>query len=348
VKVRDFDRDYSIEEQNTMFPQEIASSLTTIFKQDTRSVVLFVQGPPGIGKTAAVGQAAQSVGKKLVTFALPTCESVDLRGLPTVENGVTLWASPLPREGSGVLLLDELSSAAPDVQVAAHHLVHAEPGSDMSLPAGWHLVLTGNRAIDKTHYRATSGPLRNRMVIINVEPDVRQWAKWAIDNSISPVITAFVRWRPELLMAKEIPGEGGFPSPRSWEAVSNILTLQMAGSIEREMILGTIGEGTSIEFEAYLRTARELPALEAIIHEQSKANVPESPAQLYALATSLAQYTREHKKSAMRYVARMPAEFALLYVMDVRRGGNYDIRKDKDIARWIGEHSKLFETEMAE
>jgi hypothetical protein len=330
-----------------MFPQEITSTLTTIFKRDTRSIVVFLQGPPGIGKTAAVGQAALGVGKKLVTFALPTCESIDLRGLPTVANGMTQWASPLPRDGAGVLLLDEVSSAAPDVQVAAHHLVHTEPGSDMSLPAGWHLVLTGNRAVDKTHYRATSGPLRNRMVIINAEPDVRQWAEWAMDNNISPVITAFVRWRPELLMAKEIPGEGAFPSPRSWEAMSNILALGTSMSVEREMILGTIGEGASIEFEAYLRTARDLPAIEAILHEPTKANVPKSPAQLYALATSLAQYTRERKESAMRYVARMPAEFALLYVTDIRRGGDYDIRKDKEVAKGIGEHSKLFETEVA-
>jgi MoxR-like ATPase len=159
-----------------MYPQEIATTLTTLFKQNNRSVVVFLQGAPGIGKTAAVGQAAQRASKELRTFALPTCESVDLRGLPIIENGSTKWASPLPRSGSGILLLDELSSAAPDVQVAAHHLVHAEPGSDMSLPAGWHLVLTGNRASDKTHYRATSAPLRNRLVTINCEPDVKQWA----------------------------------------------------------------------------------------------------------------------------------------------------------------------------
>ena len=72
-----------------MFPQEITSTLTTIFKRDTRSIVVFLQGPPGIGKTAAVGQAALGVGKTLMTFALPTCESVDLRGLPTVANGMT-------------------------------------------------------------------------------------------------------------------------------------------------------------------------------------------------------------------------------------------------------------------
>ena len=48
----------------------------------------------------------------------------------------------------------------------------------------------------------------------------------------------------------------------------------------------------------------------------------------------------------MRYVTRMPAEFALLYVMDIRRGG-YDIRKDEHVGKWIGEHSKLFETGWA-
>ena len=115
-----------------------------------------------MGKTAVVAQAARRAAKELNTFALPTCESVDLRGLPNIVDGATKWASPLPKDGVGVLLLDELSSAAPDVQVAAHHLVHAEPGSDMSLPEGWHLVLTGNRAATR---RITALPaLRSAIV----------------------------------------------------------------------------------------------------------------------------------------------------------------------------------------
>jgi hypothetical protein len=119
----------------------------------------------------------------------------------------------------------------------------------------------------------------------------------------------------------------------------------MSASVERELIHGTIGEAASIEFGAYLRTARELPAIESILESPMKSQLPKSPAQLYALATSLSQYTREHGKSAMKYVSRMPAEFALLYVMDVRRG-KYDIRADKEIGKWISEHSKLFETGM--
>ena len=70
------------------------------------------------------------------------------------------------------------------------------------------------------------------------------------------------------------------------------------------MIQGAIGEGATIEFDAYLRTARELPTIEAILKEPTKSQVPKSPAQLYALATMLSHYTREHNKSAMRLVAR--------------------------------------------
>lgn len=328
-----------------MFPTEIATTLASLFEQDTRSVVTFLQGPPGIGKTAAVGQAASKAGKVLKTFALPTCESVDLRGLPSVVKGVTQWASPLPKDGQGVLLLDEVSSAAPDVQVAAHHIVQAEPGSDMSLPPGWHLVLTGNRASDKTHYRATSAPLRNRLVILNIEPDVKQWADWAMDSSIDPKVVAFLRWRPELLIAKDIPGEGAFPSPRSWAATSNILNLQMNNAVEREMISGAIGEAATIEFHAYLRTARDLPNIESILKDPTKAPVPKNPAELYALSTSLSQYTREHGKSAMTYIKRMPKEFGLLYILDIRRGG-YNVRGDEQIGKWVEANRQLFETGM--
>ena len=74
--------------------------------------------------------------------------------------------------------------------------------------------------------------------MINCEPDIRQWCEWAMDNRIAPTVTGFLRWRPELLISKEIPGEGAFPSPRSWEATSHILGLQMSPAIEREMILG--------------------------------------------------------------------------------------------------------------
>ena len=324
-----------------MNPCDLRDTLQKLFTQPERKASLLLLGAPGVGKTAIVAQAAEYARKHLVTFALPTCEAIDLRGLPTVQNGKTVWNSPLPRDGEGVLLLDELSSAAPDVQVAAHHLVWAEAGSDMSVPSGWHIVLTGNRAQDKTLFRATSAPLRNRLTLLNIEPDVEQWANWAMKSKVNPSVIAFIRWRPELLTAKEIPGEGAFTSPRAWQRAGDLLSLAVSPAVERELLMGTVGEGATTEFAAYLRTVRELPSIEAIMASPAKAEVPKSPSLLYALTTALSQYTREKQKSAMPYIKRLPAEFALLFIRDIK--DKFDIATDKDIRNWIAEHHQLFQ-----
>ena len=326
-----------------MLPKDLLSTLTMLFKQEERNTVLMITGAPGLGKTAIVGQAAEAARKELLTFALPTCESVDLRGLPETKERHDKMGFSTSTQWTRYRVVDELASAAPDVQVAAHHLVRAEPGSDMSLPIGWHIVLTGNRAQDKTLYRAVSAPLRNRMTLVNLEPDAKQWCQWAMDNNLNSVVIAFMRFRSELLTAKEMPSEGAFPSPRAWESVSGLLSLSVHAGIERELISGTVGEGATTEFMAFLRTSRELPSIEAILANPKKADVPKSPAVLYALATALASYTRSNEIGAMEYVSRMPAEFALLYVTDVR--DKYDISQDPHVRKWVSEHVKLFERE---
>lgn len=319
---------------------DLKDTLVKLFRQPSRKTVVALFGAPGVGKTSIVGEAAEDAGKPVKTFALPTCEAVDLRGLPHIKDGRTEWASPMPREGEGVVLLDELSSAPPDVQVAAHHLVWAEAGSDMSLPPGWHIVLTGNRAQDKTLHRATSGPLRNRMTLLDIEVDPAQWTNWAMSNALAPEVISFIRWRPELLTCKEVPASGAFTSPRSWHRASDILSLNVSASVEREMLEGTVGAGAVTEFTAHLRTCRELPSIQAILEKQDEAEVPKSPSLLYALTTCLAQHTRSSQESASEYVSRMPAEFGMLYIRDIR--DYYDITTDKHIRTWIGKHKSLF------
>jgi hypothetical protein len=322
---------------------DLLDTLKKVFIQPTRRCALMLQGAPGVGKTSIVSQAAEAVKKPVMTIALPTCEAVDLRGLPHIVDGRTRWASPMPADGQGVLLLDEISSAAPDVQVAAHHLVWAEVGSDMSLPPGWHIVLTGNRASDKTLYRTASGPLRNRMTIIQVEAEIGKWVGWAMDNQIDPTIIGFLRWRPELLVAKEIPGDGAFPSPRAWHRASFILSMTVSASVEVELLKGTIGDGATTEFSAYLRTARELPRVESILKDPLHAEIPAAPSIRYAITTMLSQYTREHKKSAMEYMGRLPAEFALLYITDIR--DRFNLESDPLVRKWVAAHKNLFRFE---
>lgn len=319
--------------------------LSSIFDKEERTVMLLL-GAPGGGKTSAVSEAAKQAGIELMTLALPTCEAVDLRGIPHIEESSkgkkTSWASPLPKSGRGVLLLDELTSAPKDVQVAAHHIVWSERGSDMCLPKGWHVVLTGNRAQDRTAYQAVAAPLRNRMTIVNIEPNVSVWRKWALAAGIEPSIIGFLEWRPELLSSKEIPADGAFPSPRAWEMASRLIQLSGTDAqTETELLSGTIGEGATVEFSAYLRLARELPQVQSILANPDKSEVPTSPEKLYAIVSALSVWARENKSlEPMRYICRVPAEYGMLFIRDVR--DQLDIRNDKFCREWVAKHKKIF------
>lgn len=323
-----------------MDTKQLQSYLSAAFQRPERTSAIMLSGPPGIGKNAIIGAAAEAARLSLRVLPLPTCESVDLRGMPYIENGVTKWGFPLPREGNGVLVLDEATSAAPDVQVAAHHVVWAEAGSDMSVGKGWHIVLTGNRAADKTLHRPMSGPLRNRLTMVNVELNPLHWAAWAAKAGVSPLIVGFIRHMPQELSVRDVPADGAFPSPRAWHRASEDLGLAVSPEIEREVLVGNVGEAAAVKALAYFEQARNLPAIESIYAAPDKAPVPKDPSLAYALTAALAQYTMVNGRGIMEYVARLPAEFGVLYIRDIR--DRYDITVDPDVRAFVGKHKKLF------
>ena len=86
----------------------------------------FLWGPPGVGKSRLVAEAARRHGMELYDIRAVLLDPVDLRGLPRIEaNGKTAWCAPsfLPDENDtsrGVLFLDELNAAPPLVQTACY------------------------------------------------------------------------------------------------------------------------------------------------------------------------------------------------------------------------------------
>lgn len=296
-------------------------------------------GPPGVGKSALVAEVARSEGVELFTLDLPSCEPIDLRGMPVVSGGRTSWASPFPQEGRGVVLLDDVTSAPREVQVAAHQVVYRQ--AQATFAPGWMVTLTGNRAKDKGIFHTLTAAFRNRVTTLNVEPDLDAWGVWALTTGIRPEVIGFLRWRPELAFVEAPPDDGAFPSFRAWSTVSAHLSFSLSAATEREIIAGTIGESAAAEFVPYLRVARERPSIEAALVDPEHAPIPSSPSVLYATGAALAVWSRANQQSAMPYVARFPAEFAYRYLLDVR-----DIlpslQTDPVVRSWIKKHPKLF------
>jgi hypothetical protein len=294
----------------------IASSLHLLV--DARQPV-FIWGPPGVGKSDVVRQVAKSKKVALRDVRALLLDPIDLRGLPFLSNDQQAkWATPdfLPRDGEGLLFLDELNSATAMVQASCYQLVLDRRLGEYTLPDGWSIVAAGNRESDRGVTTRMPTPLRNRFTHLQFEVDVQEWCLWAIQGSIRPEVIAFIRFRPELLSAFDRDANA-FPSPRSWAFVSKILDSSPSASVEHELIAGTIGEGAATEFSAFLATFRNLPNIDAILLNPQGAQVPENAAAQFAVAAALSHCATDTNFDRIcTYLARMPVEFSVMCVRD--------------------------------
>lgn len=297
---------------------------------------VFLWGAPGVGKSAIVRQTAQAHGLQLRDVRAVLLDPVDLRGIPHLNgDGRTHWAVPefLPRDGAGVLFLDELNAAPPMVQAACYQLVLDRCIGEYRLPDGWMCVGAGNRAKDRAVVHEMPTALRNRFVHLEIEADSGDWSQWAIASRINPVIVAFLRWRPELLHRFD-PNERAFPSPRSWEFAAKILATNPPAHVELDLLKGTVGEGAAVELSAFLRIYRELPNVDQILIDPAGSSVPQQPAALYAVCSALS-YRADHGNfgTILQYADRLPVEFRVMCARDCTRK-DASLASTPDWIRW--------------
>lgn len=305
-----------------MKPSRIIETLKTLIEI---LQPVFIWGPPGIGKSQVVAQVAQQEGLALIDVRAVLLDPVDLRGLPHIDDHQrACWCPPdfLPRQGRGLLFLDELNAAPPLVQAACYQLVLDRRLGEYQLPDGWRIIAAGNRETDRAVTHRMPSALANRFVHLNFEADVEEWLAWAQANGIAPEVIAFVRFRPNLLHVFDPQKEDkAFPTPRSWEFVSHIMNGRQNTHPDLELISGVVGEGAAAEFCGFLRIFRNLPDPDALLDAPDTAEVPEDPATLYAVCELLSKKTEEvdNLSRIMTYAKRLPPEFSVLLVRDAAR-----------------------------
>ncbi|QLA15459.1 AAA family ATPase [Desulfolutivibrio sulfoxidireducens] len=310
-----------------MIPSQIAMALTTLIPIGRP---VFLWGPPGVGKSQMVAQAARALGRELADIRAILLDPMDLRGLPTIgDDGRSHWRPPafLPTNGSGVLFLDELNAAPPLVQAACYQLILDRRLGEYALPPGWSVVAAGNREQDRAVTHRMPSALANRMVHLDFEAHLEDWLAWAEKTSIRPEVTAFLRFRPALLHDFDpARAERAFPSPRTWEFVSGILAAAPPAEVEYDLLRGTVGEGAAAEFTGFLRVWRELPDTDAVLANPHHAPVPSDPAAVYAICEALARTAAAETMPALAgYAARLPVEFGVLLMRDA-------LRRDREVA----------------
>jgi hypothetical protein len=251
-------------------------------------------GAPGIGKSDIINQIGERNNALVIDIRLSQMEPSDLRGIPFRDGNLVEWATPamLPnaeRHGeTGILFLDEITSAVPSVSAAAYQLILDRRLGEYEVPNGWAIFAAGNRQGDRGVSYTMPAPLANRFSHFEVDINLDDWVAWAYKHSIDERIIGFLRFRPELLFDFD-PAHNpvAFPSPRSWEFAHRAL---LKFNDHPELLLGTlqacVGPSAGIELKAFVDSLDQMPDLDAILRgEDIKA--PKDIDLQYAVATAL-------------------------------------------------------------
>lgn len=190
---------------------------------------LLLISPPGTGKSECVAQAAAEAGLPCRSLLGTQIAPEDVSGIPRIVGERSVFCPPrvlLPENPEPFcLFLDELPACAPDVQKAFYSLLLERRLGEHALPKGTWVVAAGNRAQDRALVRALSTALINRVIMLNVRVDIREWLVWANSHQIRPEILAFVTFLPDALM-RPVPSQPvPFSTPRAWALLSRALDL---------------------------------------------------------------------------------------------------------------------------
>ncbi|MEX0339163.1 MAG: AAA family ATPase [Arenibacterium sp.] len=234
-----------------------------------------LHGRPGVGKTQLVSDMAARIGAKHFDIRLTTIEPQDLRGLPYYDHDAqkTVWYRPedLPDDASqpSILFLDELTAASAHLQPTVYGLLQERRVGRHVLPASVFIVAAGNTVDDGAIAYEMGTALSDRLIHLQVNADAKDWLeRYAVDRALSPLVTAFLRARPDLLDTTEQAlrrGDMIACTPRSWERVSDIANAIDDKHLRHRMIAGTVGTAAAAEFAQVAAEIEALVSLQEIL-----------------------------------------------------------------------------------
>lgn len=259
---------------------------------------VFLWGQPGIGKSDVVQQIADSLNAPMIDIRLSLWDPTDIKGIPYFNSNINkmVWGEPneLPDEAFAsqhdhvVLFLDEMNSAAPNVQAAAYQLILNRRVGEYYLPDNVMIVAAGNRESDKGVTFRMPAPLANRFIHLEMTHSFDDWFEWAVHNSIHKDVVGYLQFsKGDLNNFDPKSGSRSFATPRSWSFVSELLDDGIDDSILTDLVSGAIGEGLAIKFMAHRKIAANMPNPTDILAGKVKELKNKDISAMYSLTVSL-------------------------------------------------------------
>lgn len=348
-------------------------------------VSILLWGHPGIGKSSIVYQATQQANRQLpeseryrgvADVRLNSYGPMDFR-IPKVEEDMARWVPSdfFARHAKErwVLFLDELTTAPEASMHAGLEIVLEHKVADLRFHPGTLVVGAANPVTSLSSTSRLTAALANRFQLhLFLRPDVASFAAYAQEKGLFPLIPAFLRLHEDLLL--KLPKAQGdiaaWPSPRSWEGLSRVLSLLRIAPGEEvplPVAAGAVGQEAGVMFARFARVEGLRKILAEIEEKGGKAtSLAGAEASLqYTVESMLAMRGRQllsgEEKEQLRLldriaeyvVERMTLPLQTLFFRDLFAGSAWEslgtlVRYSPALQQWLTEHREaLLEEETA-
>ena len=232
-------------------------------------------GPPGIGKTQVMEQAARECGVALVAYTITHHTRQSAVGLPFIRQrsyggrdvSVTEYTmseiiasvyAKMEATGlkEGILFIDEINCVSETLAPTMLQFLQCKTFGNQAVPAGWVIVAAGNPPEYNKSVRDFDIVTLDRVRRMDIEPDLPVWKDYARAAHIHSAILSYLELHPQNFYQINADVDGTqFVTARGWEDLSNLLnTYESLGlQADEELIRQYIQHQKIAEdFSAYL------------------------------------------------------------------------------------------------
>jgi len=324
--------------------QELFELLPTVLKAWE---VPFIQGKPGVGKSALAKMIADHYDWKLIDVRLTTLDPISMNGF--------LWVNPdsdrsgfraldlFPLEGDEMpinpktkkpykgflVFFDEFTQPPKSVEGAAYRLILDREVADKKLHPKAVLMCAGNPQGQGMIAKSISTPMRSRIIHFEMHNKVDQFIDAAINElNLHPFIPTFLKNNPDMLNNFDENAnnqDGTYACERTWEKLSNILKqitkinseTKEPGKVESyhiPVLVGTVGETAGGAMWTFIKSYYSCPRMNDIVADPLNATVPQLPVDQYAaLAYLVHNVTLNNGDAVAKYIKRYNEEQQLIF-----------------------------------
>ena len=229
---------------------------------------ILLMGPPGIGKTQIMEQAARECGVALVAYTITHHTRQSAVGLPFIrhrnfggaDRSVTEYTmseiiasvyDKMEQTGleHGILFIDEINCVSETLAPTMLQFLQCKTFGNQAVPAGWVIVAAGNPPEYNKSVRDFDLVTLDRVRRIDIEPNLAVWQEYARAHRLHPAVQAYLELRPQHFYRIQNDVERASTTQDVTDrAVENgdIVNLDYAGSVDGVAFEGGTAQGQSL------------------------------------------------------------------------------------------------------